>query len=115
MLKCVNESGRARIEDVVHRFHDFYLSRLHGGLVVERQSTTMGRAAEMQADDVRALMLRMPFQKFEQKKFMLYDRSDVAYIRFAASLWRQLSDEDKTILRDYCNTAIARYYERTSG
>ncbi len=112
MLKHVNESGCARIDEVVHSFHQFYLSRLHCGLRVERQSTNMARAEDLCEDDVRGLMLRMPFQKFEQKKFMSYDRNDVAYIRFSSNLWRQLSDEDKTTLRNSCEAAIAKYYQR---
>ena len=93
-------------------FHEFYLDRLRRGLPVERQSNTMARAGDLCEDDVRTLMLRMPFQKFEQKKFMSYDRKDVAYVRFSNPLWRQLSDEDKTTLRNNCEAAIARYYER---
>jgi hypothetical protein len=112
MLKHVDERGCARIDEVVQSFHQFYLNRLLCGLPVECQSTNMARAGELCEDDVRVLMLRMPFRKFEQKKFMSYDRNDVAYIRFFSSLWRQLSDEDKTTLRSDCEAALARYYER---
>jgi hypothetical protein len=75
----------------------------------------MAQARDLSEDDVRVLMLRMPFQKFEQKKFMAYDRNDVAYIRFASALWRQLTDKDKSTLRRLCEAAIARYYERIEG
>jgi superfamily II DNA or RNA helicase len=112
MLKHVNERGGARIDGVVESFHQFYLDRLHCGLPVERQTNNMARAGDLSGDEVRALMLRMPFQKFEQKKFMSYDRNDVAYVRFSSALWRQLSDEDKRTLRNSCEAAIARYYER---
>ena len=112
MLKHVNERGSARIDDVAQSFHQFYLNRLHCVLRVERQSNTMARAGDLSEDEVRTVMLRMPFRKFEQKKFMSYDRIDVAYIRFSSNLWRQLSDGDKTALRDYCEVAVTRYYER---
>jgi hypothetical protein len=72
----------------------------------------MARAGELCEDEVRALMLGMPFRKFEQKKFMSYDGSDVAFIRFSSQLWKQLTDEDKAQLRTDCEAAIARYYER---
>jgi hypothetical protein len=72
----------------------------------------MARAGDLCEDEVRALMLRMPFRKFEHKKFISYDRNDVAFLRFSGNLWRQLSDGDKTALRDYCEAAVTRYYER---
>jgi hypothetical protein len=112
MIDHVNERGIAQIDKVVQSFHQFYLNRLHRGLLVERQTTTMARAGDLCEDDVRALMLRMPFQKFEQKRFMAYDRNDVAFVRFSSALWRQLSDEDKTTLRNNSEAAIAKYYER---
>ena len=112
MLKHVNERGSAPIDDVAQSFHQFYLNRLHCVLRVEHQSNTMARAGDLSEDEVRTVMLRMPFRKFEQKKFMSYDRIDVAYIRFSSNLWRQLSDGDKTALRDYCEVAVTRYYER---
>ncbi len=112
ILKHMNERGSARIDDVVQSFHQFYLNRLHCGLRVERQSNTMARAGDLCEDEVRSLMLRMPFRKFEQKKYLSYDRNDVAFIRLSSNLWRQLSDGDKVALRDDCEAAITRYYER---
>ncbi len=112
LLRHVNDRGSALIDEVVQSFHQFYLNRLHRQLRVERQSNTMARAEDLSEEDVRSLMLRMPFQKFEQKKFMMYDRKDVAYIRFSGNLWRQLTDEDKNDVRESCEAAIARYYER---
>jgi hypothetical protein len=56
-------------------------------------------------------MLGMPFQKFEQKKFLRYDR-DVAFVRFAPALWRRLTPEDRVAVRSTCEAKITEYYER---
>jgi superfamily II DNA or RNA helicase len=112
MLRHANERGSARIDEVVRSFREFYLDRLHRGLPVEGHSTRMARVSELCEDDVRALMLGMPFRKFEQKKFMSYDGNDLAFIRFLGRLWRQLTDEDKAKLGATCEAAIARYYAR---
>ena len=70
------------------------------------------RRIDLSHEDVRALMLGMPFRKFEQRKYLAYDRQDLAYLRFPPALWRQLTDEDRATVRGHCERAISAYYER---
>jgi hypothetical protein len=72
----------------------------------------MARADQLSHEDVRTLMLGMPFRKFEQRKYLEYDRQDLAYLRFAPALWRQLTAEDRATLRTHCERAISEYDER---
>jgi hypothetical protein len=58
------------------------------------------------------LMLEMPFEKFERRHFLRYDRRDLAYIRFDPRLWRQLGPEDLEEVRGICRRSIEVYYER---
>jgi hypothetical protein len=111
ILSCVDEQGRARIADVVATFQRFYTARRQQGLTVERSTMTMARADALSADEVRGVMLRMPFEKFERRKFLGYDR-DLAFVRFHPKLWRQLTPADIDMLRAACGRAIAEYYER---
>jgi hypothetical protein len=60
-------------------------------------------------------MLSMPFRKFEQRKYLEYDRSDLSYIRFRPALWRQLSDDDRASVRGLAERAVEAYYERQSN
>jgi hypothetical protein len=112
ILDHVDERGRAPIDAVVAAFQGFYLDRLRRGLAVERAGMRMGQADRLSLEDVRSLMLGMPFRKFEQRKYLAYDRQDLAYLRFQPALWRQLSDEDKAAVRGHCERAVAEYYER---
>ena len=57
-------------------------------------------------------MLGTPFRKFEQRKYLSYDRRDVAFLRFQPALWRQLTAEDRAAVRSRCEEAITQYYER---
>ena len=82
------------------------------GLPAELAGLRMQQASELSKDDVRSVMLRMPFRKFEQKKYLSYDRHDVAYLRFEPALWRQLTAEDFTTIRSQCQQALTDYYER---
>ncbi len=112
MLDKVDERGRARLDDVVQAFQAFYLGRLSQGLAVERTGMRMQQSDHLSLDDVRSVMLAMPFRKFEQRKYLSYDTQDLAYIRFQSALWRQLSAEDRTTMRGQCERAISDYYER---
>jgi hypothetical protein len=112
ILDHVDERGRAPIEAVVATFRGFYLDRLRRGLAVERSGMRTGQPDRLSIEDVRSLMLGMPFRKFEQRKYLAYDRQDLAYVRFQPALWRQLSEEDKVTVRGHCERAISSYYAR---
>jgi hypothetical protein len=112
MLESVDEHGRALLDQVVQGFQSFYLDRQKNGLRVERAGMRMERASDLSLDEVRSLMLAMPFRKFEQRKYVAYDREDLAFIRFQSPLWRQLRDTDRAAVRNQCEQAISDYYER---
>jgi hypothetical protein len=112
LLDKVDEDGRASINDVAQAFHAFYLGRLQLGLPVERAGMRMQQADALSQDEVRIVMLEMPFRKFEQRKYLSYDKHDLSHIRFCHALWRQLSSDDRTTIRGQCERAITEYYER---
>ena len=66
----------------------------------------MARPNELSADDARNVMLGMPFEKFERRRFLQYDKGDLAFIRFSPTLWRQLTAEDLALVRRCCAEAI---------
>jgi hypothetical protein len=113
IIDLVDGQGRARLEDVARQFLAFYLDRQQKGLLVERASARMANPDNVTLDTARDVMLTMPFRKFQQRKFLLHDRQDLAYIKFAPSLWRQLSrPADLSAIKSTCEARIAAYYER---
>jgi superfamily II DNA or RNA helicase len=112
MFDKVDDHGRASTKDVVSAFHSFYLARLRQGLPIERATMRLQQASRLSEDEVRAVMLSTPFRKFEQRKYLSYDRQDVAYLRFQPALWRQLTVEDHATVRSRCDRATTEYYER---
>jgi hypothetical protein len=56
-------------------------------------------------------MLDMPFEKFERRRYLRYDR-DLAFVRFEPTLWRQLKPDDLAKLRAISEESIKKYYER---
>jgi hypothetical protein len=112
LLDSLNERGRARISDMVARFRAFYEARKGAGFPVERESATMSRVDQLDDNEVKQVMLRMPFEKFERRKFFEYDPRDLAFVRFAPNLWRQIKPDDLAEVRAICEQSVAQYYER---
>jgi hypothetical protein len=112
LLNTADERGRAQLDRVVRCFHAFYLDRSRAGLLVERPGMRMVEAARLSEEEVRAVMLGMPFNKFERRKYLSYDKKDLAFVRFHPKLWQQLTATDFATLRECCERAIADYYAR---
>jgi superfamily II DNA or RNA helicase len=111
LLDAVGEEGRARSSEVVQRFQQFYKDGRAAGLAVERPNARRQGVDELDGAAVQRLMLGKPFEKFERRRFLRYDR-DLAYVRFDPRLWRQLSADDLERIRLICRNSIAIYYER---
>ena len=111
ILDCADEHGRARLADVVGNFQQFYEARKEAGLVVEKASARMAKLGCLDGPEVQRVMLDMPFEKFERRRYLRYDR-DLAFLRFEPSLWRQFKTDDLRKLRAICEDSINRYYER---
>jgi hypothetical protein len=111
LLDAVAEEGRARTSDVARRFQQFYRDRRAAGLVVERPGARKVPVEELDETSVQRLMLSKPFETFERRRFVCYDR-DLAYVRFDPRLWRQLGPDDREQIRSLCWRSIERYYER---
>jgi superfamily II DNA or RNA helicase len=114
LLDSVGEDGRARLNDVVQRFRKFYQDRKAAGLTVEKPGARRVPMDELDETDTRRLMLEMPFEKFERRRFLRYDR-DLAFIRFDPRLWRQLGADNLLRIREICHESIRSYYERLSS
>jgi hypothetical protein len=114
LLDCVDTHGKAKLSDVVRSFRCFYELRKEAAHVVERATARMFRIDSLDDATVQRIMLEMPFEKFERRKYLKYDR-DLAYVRFDAALWRQLDSEDLARIRSICEQSIAAYYERINN
>jgi superfamily II DNA or RNA helicase len=111
LLDAVDSEGRARLSDVVQGFRRFYQERRQRGLLVERPGSRKQAVDELAEADAQRLMLGKPFEKFERRRFLRYDR-DLAFVRFVGHLWRQLGPEDLEQVRQLCRRSIEAYYER---
>ncbi|MGH7173455.1 MAG: DEAD/DEAH box helicase, partial [Gemmataceae bacterium] len=111
LLDAVADEGRAKLIEVVQGFRRFYEQRRAAGLVIERPGSRRQSVDELDDTAAQRLMLGKPFETFERRRFLRYDR-DLAYVRFDPRFWRQLGPEDLQQIRTLCHQSIQTYYER---
>ena len=106
-----DEKGRAKVADVAEIFREFYEGRDRRGDCIEKPTMRMAGVATLSIDEVKEVLLKMPFEKFERRHYFRYGR-DLAFIEMKPSLWKQLSRSDIQELRGACERGIERYYAR---
>lgn len=109
-LSACDENGRAKIGDVAEEFRSFYAKRAERGLPVENPTMRMADTG-IPIDDVKKVMLEMPFEKFERRHYFRYAR-DLAFIEMKPDLWKQLEPKDLKALSEACSRGIEKYYAR---
>jgi len=110
ILDSIDKNGHAKISDVTTKFRSFYLNRVEAGLLVEKGNIRMARVNELDDQDIQQIVLSMPFEKFERRKYLQYDLKNLSNIQFNNILWKQIQQEDIIELRKLCENAIAKYY-----
>ncbi len=112
LLDTIDDRGRAKISKLAERFRDFYLYRHSKGETVEKTSITLSRVADLELSEIQNVIFKMPFEKFERRRYLEYDKRDLAYVRFARPLWKRLSQAELSDLRKRCLSSIEQYYQR---
>jgi superfamily II DNA or RNA helicase len=112
LLDTIDDRGRVKTATLVERFRDFYLQRAHEGKTIERATVSMTRVTDLDLPEIQTIVLKMPFEKFERRRYLEYDKRDLAYVRFSRSLWQKLSIVDRIDLRRRCLESIGKYYKR---
>ena len=112
LLDLMDEFGRAKIEDVVHFFINFYARRRAVGDKVEKPSSIFVRDVVDENEAKRNILVN-PFKRFADMRFLSYSR-DFEYIEMSRDLLRQLTPEDMTEIRAICQEKLESYYERVA-
>jgi hypothetical protein len=84
---------------------------LKEGLRVEAPKIRMANADALTDLQIERVMLGMPFEKFERKRFFRRVK-DISMVRFDEALWRRLTAEDKAALRISALQQISIYFDR---
>ncbi|QNO14097.1 DEAD/DEAH box helicase [Alkalicella caledoniensis] len=111
MLEHIDENGRARVEDVVDYFIDFYTERKGKGLVVEKKNSIYTK--EFDRKGVERNIFANPFKRFEDMRFMKRAK-ELEYIEINRHIMRKLTAADRRWIVEQCDLKLREYYNRSS-
>lgn len=109
-LDIMDDTGKAKLEDVARNFARFYEDRREKKLPVEKKTCIFTKGNYTQ-HDVERLILSMPFKRFEDMHVM-HHAKQLGTIEFYKQLIKQLTSEDIATMKTWCNEAITRYYQK---
>lgn len=109
-LANANEFGVAPFGEVVDAFFDYYAQRRINNMVVE-QSDSVTCKQDCSKDEVRALILRYPYDRYYRRGIMLLNSEDNT-LHFNKSIWGKLSEHDFELIKRICDNKITQYYDR---
>ncbi len=111
LLHLADASGKVKVAELVHFFRNFYLQRLQNGQLSEKPGSRMERITELSDHDIESILLSMPFEKFERRKF-IRRLKELTLLKFDSALWKSLTEADKAELTAIAETALAEYYAK---
>ena len=110
ILKHADKSGRVKIDDMVVYFKSFYESRRDSGLIVEKANSIFAKGGYTDKEAERNI-LSNPFKRFEDMDILRHTKT-LGIIEVDSSVWKKLTNEDKTKIAAICEEKLCAYYKR---
>lgn len=104
----MDNDGKARIEDVLDSFIEFYKDRKEQGLIVEKNSSIFLSDTYTRKEAER-LMLSMPFRVYEEMGVMSHSKY-IGLIQLDRQIAKRMNPEDFDNIRKSCSEGILKYY-----
>jgi superfamily II DNA or RNA helicase len=111
MIENADKYGKVKIDELVNSFKIFYLDRQSSGMTIEKPSNLLARLNEISDLEIQQLIFRLPFERFERKRFFRREK-DLGVVSFEPSLWRRLNEQDKVKIKTLARENIGMYYDR---
>lgn len=108
----VDSKGRVKISDIVDYFRSFYEARRKAGLIVEKAKSIYAKGNYTDKDAERNI-LSNPFKRFEDMNMMRHTKT-LGIVEIEPTVWKKLSDNDKTNIISICDNMLEKYYLRIS-
>lgn len=110
ILRYADKSGRVKISDIVTYFREFYERRRSEGKPVEKSNSIFCKGGYTDKEAERNI-LSNPFKRFEDMNMMRHTKT-LGIIEVDSTVWRKLSDEEKTRIEAVCDEKLDQYYRR---
>lgn len=104
----MDEDGRARLEDIVGGFREFYENRREEGLQLELKPCIFAKG-NYTDKDVENLILSMPFKRFEDMGFM-HHAKNIGIIQLDRDIVKNIHEDDIKRLLASSDRALKKYF-----
>jgi len=110
ILAHADINGRVQIDDIVAYFRNYYESRRTAGLVVEKANSIYAKGGYTDKAAERNI-LSNPFKRFEDMNMFRHTKT-LGVIEVDATVWKKLTDTEKTWIGNVCEEKLENYYKR---
>ena len=107
-----DSKGKVKLDDIVAYFKSYYEGRRSKGLVVEKANSIFAKGGYTDKDAQRNI-LSNPFKRFEDMQMLRHTRT-LGIIEVEPTVWKMLTDEEKTDIVDICDRKLCEYYSRAN-
>ena len=113
VLACADGKGRMKLIDLVQFFRRFYADRRSRNLIVEKPNSLYCRE-DVADKEIERNILANPFKRFEDMQMMRHTKT-LGIVEVDNSVWKRLTEEEKTEIRGICEEKLEGYYRRLEG
>lgn len=110
VMQYADGKGRIKLEDIINYFRTYYEGRRLAGLKVEKANSIFAKGGYTDKEAERNI-LSNPFKRFEDMQMLRHTKT-LGIVQMDESVWKHLSDEDKTEIKIICDTKLDEYYKR---
>ena len=110
VLACADSKGRMKLSDLAQFFRSFYADRRSRGLIVEKPNSLYCRE-DVTDKEIERNILANPFKRFEDMQMMRHTKT-LGIVEVDNSVWKRLTEEEKTEIRGIFEEKLEGYYCR---
>lgn len=112
-MKLCDSNGQIDLNELIKKYRAFYINKINNNEIVDRKGCVYNKDYLRDLNKVKQSILRNPFEKFERKRFVEYNK-DLNKISFNYKLWKQLTNIDKEKIVNQMESDLTEYYSKIS-
>lgn len=110
ILTHADGKGRIKLDNIVEYFKKYYEDRRNNGLIVEKANSIFAKGGYTDKEAQRNILAN-PFKRFEDMQMLRHTKT-LGIIEVDSTVWKKLTDEDKSEISRICEEKLEEYYKR---
>lgn len=110
ILEHADSKGRVKLDDITSYFRSFYENRRSAGLPVEKGNSIFAKGGYTDKEAQRNILAN-PFKRFEDMQMLRHTKT-LGIVEVEPTVWKSLTEEEKTEISRICNEKLVSYFTR---